>query len=44
MYSFFVDDNNEHKKMKGVNKNIAAIIIHNYYKDVLMSRDNKSAS
>ena len=29
MYSFLVDDNNEHKKSKRVNKNVAATISHN---------------
>ena len=29
MYSFLVDDSSEHKKAKGVNKNIAATISHN---------------
>ena len=37
MYSFLVDDNGEHKKAKGVNRNIVAIISHNEYKDVLLS-------
>ena len=36
MHSFLVD-NNEHKKAKGVNKNIIAIISHNEYKDVLLN-------
>ena len=35
MYSFFVDDT-EHKKGKGVNKNVVATIGHNEYKDVLL--------
>ena len=35
MYSFLVD-NNEHKKAKGVNKNVVATISHNEYKDVLL--------
>ena len=34
-YSFLVDKN-EHKKAKGVNKNVAATISHNEYKDVLL--------
>ena len=37
MYSFLVDDNSEHKKAKGVNKNVIAIILHNEYKDVLLN-------
>ena len=35
MYSFLVDDNSEHKKAKGVNRNVVAKISHNEYKDVL---------
>ena len=34
MYSFLVDDNSEHKKAKGVNRNVVATISHNEYKDV----------
>ena len=33
MYSFLVDDNNEHKKAKGVNRNVAVTISHNEYKN-----------
>ena len=29
MYSYLVDDNSEHKKAKGVNKNVVATISHN---------------
>ena len=36
MYSFLVD-NSEHKKAKGVNRNIDAIKSHNEYKDVLLN-------
>ena len=35
MYSFLVDDNSEHNKAKGVNRNFAAKISNNKYKDVL---------
>ena len=38
MYSFWVDENSEHKKVKGVNKNIVATISHNEYKYVLLNR------
>ena len=38
MYLYLVDDNSEHKKAKGVNKNIVAIISHNEYKDVLLNK------
>ena len=37
MCSFLVD-NNEHKKAKCVNRNIAATISHNEYKDVLLNK------
>ena len=37
MYLFLVDDNGEHKKAKGVNRNVVAIISHNKYKDVLLN-------
>ena len=35
MYLFLVDDNSEHKKSKGANKNNVATISYNEYKDVL---------
>ena len=38
MYSFLIDDNSEHKKAKGVNKNVAARIYHGEYKDVLLNK------
>ena len=34
MYSFLVDDNSEHKKVRSTNKNNVATISHNEYKDV----------
>ena len=37
MYSFLVDNNSVHKKAKGVNRNVAATISHNEYKDVLLN-------
>ena len=37
MYSFLVVDNSEHKKAKGVNRNVVATISHNEYKDVLLN-------
>ena len=37
LYSFLVD-NNENKKAKGVNRNIAATISHNEYKYVLLNK------
>ena len=36
IYSFLVD-NNEHKKAKGVNKNVVATRSNNEYKDVLLN-------
>ena len=39
MYSFLVDNSSEHKKAKGVNRNVVATIIHKEYKAVLL--DNK---
>ena len=35
--SFLVDDSGEHKKAKGVNKNIVTTVSHNEYKDVLLN-------
>ena len=32
MYSYLVDDNNEHKKAKGVNKNVVVMISYNEMK------------
>ena len=36
MYSFLVE-NSKHKKTKGINRNVAATISHNEYKDVLLN-------
>ena len=36
MYLFLID-NSEHKKAKGVDKNVVATITHNEYKDVLLN-------
>ena len=38
IHSYFVDDNNEHKKAKGINKNIVVTINQNEYKDVLLNK------
>ena len=38
MYSYFVNDNSEYKKAKGVNRNVVAGISHNEYKDVLLNK------
>ena len=36
MHSFLVNDSSEHKKAKGVIKNVVAGISHGEYKDVFM--------
>ena len=38
MCLYFVDDNSEHKKAKGVNKNVAGTLSHNEYKDDLLNK------
>ena len=38
MYSYLVDNNSEHKKTKGVNRNIVAIMSHNEYKHALLNK------
>ena len=38
MYFYLVDDNSEHKKEKGEDKNVVATISHNEYKDVLLNQ------
>ena len=38
MYLHLVDNNNEHKKAKGVNKNFVATISHNEYKNVFLNK------
>ena len=38
MYSFLVDDRSEHKKAKGVNRNVVATISHSEHKDVLLNK------
>ena len=37
MYSFLADDNSEHKKEKGVNRNVVTTISYNECKDVLLN-------
>ena len=39
MYLYLVDDNSEHKKTKGVNKNVVATISYNEYKDVSLNKN-----
>ena len=38
MYLFLVYDNIEHRKAKGLNKNVVATISHNKYKDILLNK------
>ena len=38
MYSHLVNDNSEHKRAKGVNRNVVATISDNEYKDVLLNK------
>ena len=38
MYWYLANDNSEHKKAKGVNRNVVATISHNEYKDVLLNK------
>ena len=38
MYYFLLDGISEHTKAKGMNKNVAATIRHNEYKDVLLNK------
>ena len=38
IYSYLVNNNSEHKKADGMNGNVAAIISHNEYKDVLPNK------
>ena len=39
IYSYLVNDNSEHKKAKGVNRNVVATISHKEYKDILFKRN-----
>ena len=38
MYQYLVDNNSEHEKVMGVNKNVVATKSHNEYKDVLLNK------
>ena len=38
MYSYLVDDNSEHKKVKGINKNVVVTISQNECKIVLLDK------
>ena len=37
MYSYLVDDNSEHKRAKGMNRNVVETISHNQYKGLLLN-------
>ena len=37
MYLYLVDDNSDHKKAKGINKNVVAILTRNENKDFLLN-------
>ena len=37
IYPLLIDNNNERKAVKSVNKNVVATIIHKKYKDVLLN-------
>ena len=39
IYSYLVDDDSEHKKTKGVNKNLVATVSHNEYKYILLNKN-----
>ena len=39
MHLLLVGDSNEHKKAKGVNKNVVATISHGEYKDALLNKE-----
>ena len=39
MYYFLVDDSSEHKKAKGLNKNVVSTTSHNEYRDVLLNKN-----
>ena len=38
IYSFLIDDSSEHKKAKGMNKNVIAKTSHHKYKDALLNK------
>ena len=38
IYSFLVDDSSEHKKARGVNRNVVATISNDEHKDVLLKK------
>ena len=38
MYSFLIGSSSEHKKAKGVNKNVVETINHSEYRDVLLNK------
>ena len=38
MYSYLVNDNSEHKKANGVDRNVVATISYNEYKNILLNK------
>ena len=38
IYSYLIDNNSEHKKAKGVNRNVVTTMSHSKYKDVLLNK------
>ena len=44
MNSYLVNENSQHKKAKGVNKNVAVTINHNGYKAVLLNKKRLTRS
>ena len=38
LYSFLIDNNSEHKKSKGINKNVVKRISHSEYREVLLNQ------
>ena len=38
MYSYLVDNKSDHKKAKGVNRNVVATTSHGKYKDILLNK------
>ena len=39
MYLYLINDDSEHKKANGVNRNVVTTVSHNEYKDVLLNNN-----
>ena len=39
-YSFWIEDNSEHKKSKAMNRHVVAVISHHQYKDVMLNNES----